>query len=192
MTNFREAMHYFSEEAICSFQLLPNVGPCMNSLSQRQDITGWHWLASMYASSSITLPRSKLETKRLKGSGGGEDTPSSSILPPRTGFTILPVVVGKLLKLPGCFHTDFFILLCSLTLLIKKPLASVIPGKATYNYFIFRNSSNWSSTYNNSLTVGNYINEFKHSKYKMNLPFQNHSKVLATKSASACFPKAMK
>lgn len=58
-------MHCFREEAIFSFHLLPNVGLSMNSLSQREDLTDWHYLSSMYASVSVILPRSKLETERF-------------------------------------------------------------------------------------------------------------------------------
>lgn len=165
MTNFGEAMHCFREEAICSFQRLPNVGLSMNSLSQRHN-----WLASMYASSSITLPRSKLETKRLKGSWGTHQAALSCLQ--EQALQVYQCWLVKYFNFFDVFTLIFFILLRSITLLIDKPLASIRPGKAAYNYLIFGNSWNWSSTYNYSLTVGSYINEFKHSKYKMNLPFR--------------------
>lgn len=41
--------------------------------------TGHNWLASIYASSSIALPRPKLETERLKGSGGLERTHQAAL-----------------------------------------------------------------------------------------------------------------
>lgn len=93
--------------------------------------TGHNWLASTYSPA-----KTKTGNRKVKGQWGvGEDTPSSSILPPRTSFTSLPVLAGKL-QLSECFHTDF-LTLCHLTLLIKKALATIIPGKAAYNYLLF-------------------------------------------------------
>lgn len=106
MTTFRGEMHCFREEAIFSFHLLTNVQLSMNSLSQRQDITDWHCLSSMYASGSVILPRSKLETERFTEGGKKKVTLSSYILPLRTHLS-LSMLAGKLLHPSSCIHIDF-------------------------------------------------------------------------------------
>lgn len=135
MTTFRGEMHCFREEAIFSFHLLTNVQLSMNSLSQRQDITDWHCLSSMYASGSVILPRSKLETERF--TEGGKKKSHWAAISCLWEHTLVY----------QCWLVNYFIHLHVFTLIFLpcrlashiKPLATIIPGKAAYNRLIFAN-----------------------------------------------------